>query len=195
MYGGLHGGALPALGDDVRIALAGPRQERLGQLQMGAWVAVSVFRILHAGHSLRLQQWSTIRSSPTLLKIRESSTGEVGVLWQLSALQAAGDPLKVVLFVERMLLLAPVLNRIGGRAMIRWSAQCGEGSLVGWPIGVAGLRECATDAVLRDPLRLGSEHILSGPDHLLFVLGSECMVSMLHRRVVHSVCSVPATFA
>jgi hydrogenase/urease accessory protein HupE len=146
---------------------------------------------------------------PALLEIRESPTGTLDVLWRLSASQAAGDPLKVVLPGECQSLSAPVLSRTGARVTVRWSAQCSGGSLVGRSIGVAGLRERQTDAVLRthladgrlvqavlrgdapvltipaqsgrfdvlrDYLRLGFEHILSGADHLLFVLGLVLLV-------------------
>src|SRR5206468_361953 len=86
----------------------------------------------------------------------------------------------------------------------RWHLACGARSLVGERIGVKGLHERKTDALLRVHLAdgrmaqavlrgdaplftvpprpgpldvvhaylaLGLEHILTGPDHLLFVLG------------------------
>jgi hydrogenase/urease accessory protein HupE len=167
-------------------------------------LAATLFRALAAASSVVAHPLD-----PALLEVRESSTGTVDVLWRLSASQAAGDPLKVVLPVECVSLSAPELNRSGARVTVRWSAQCGDGSLVGRQIGVAGLRERGTDAVLRahladgrlvqavlrgdaptltipaqsgrfdvlrDYLRLGFEHILSGPDHLLFVLGLVLLV-------------------
>ena len=111
---------------------------------------------------------------------------------------------------------APEINRSGTRVTIRWSTRCGDGSLMGRQIGVAGLRERGTDAVLRahladgrlvqavpgvdaptltipahsgrfdvmrDYLRLGFEHILNGPVHLLFVLGLVLLVRGWRRLV------------
>lgn len=149
---------------------------------------------------------------PALLEIRESPTGTLEVLWRLPVSQTAGEPLRAVLPEGCTSLSAPHASRAGSRITMRWRAQCGVGGLVGSGIGVHGLRERRTDAVLRvhladgrlfqsvlrgdaptftvpenagrfdvlrDYLLLGFEHILGGPDHLLFVFG---LVLLVHGR-------------
>ena len=151
---------------------------------------------------------------PALLEIRESPTGTLDVLWRFPASQAAGAPLQAILPDRCTQLSAPVASRAGARIELSWQARCGDGGLVGQTIGVNGLRERGTDAVLRvhladgrlvqavlrgnasvftvpesagrldilrDYLRLGFEHILGGPDHLLFVFGLVLLVSGYHR--------------
>ncbi|MBK5969302.1 HupE / UreJ protein [Thiorhodovibrio litoralis] len=152
---------------------------------------------------------------PALLEIRESPAGTLEVLWQLPVSQTAGDAPRVMLPQGCSPLSAPVASRAGAgagagsRIALRWRAQCENGGLVGSDIGVDGLRERRTDAllrvhladgrlvqavlraatptftvpesaarlaVLRDYLLLGFEHILSGPDHLLFVFGLVLLV-------------------
>jgi len=149
---------------------------------------------------------------PALLEIHELAAATLDVLWRPPASQAVDVPLKPVLPDGCTPLSDPVVSRTGPQLTLRWRAQCGGGSLVGRHIGVAGLRERQTDAllrvhladgrliqavlrgdapavtipgragrfdVLRDYFRLGFEHILSGPDHLLFVLG---LVLLVHGR-------------
>lgn len=151
---------------------------------------------------------------PALLEIRESPTGTLDVLWRFPASQTAGAPLQAILPEGCTQLSAPVASRAGARIDLSWQAQCGDGGLVGQTIGVDGLRERGTDAVLRvhladgrlvqavlrgnasvfnvpesagrldilrDYLRLGFEHILGGPDHLLFVFGLVLLVSGYRR--------------
>lgn len=86
---------------------------------------------------------------PALLEIRESSTGTLDVLWRWPASQTAGGPLEAILPDACRPLSAPEISHSGPRVTRRWRAQCGEGSLVGERIGVAGLRERQTDALLR----------------------------------------------
>jgi len=90
---------------------------------------------------------------PALLEIRESPPGTLrgtlDILWQLPASQAAGVPLRVILPEVCTPLSAPVASRKGARIALRWRERCGNGGLVGSDIGVDGLRERRTDAVLR----------------------------------------------
>jgi hypothetical protein len=151
---------------------------------------------------------------PALLEIRESPTGTLDVLWRLPVSGTADAPLQAILPAGCKPLSAPVASRAGARITLRWSARCGDGGLVGSEIGVDGLRERRTDAllrvhladgrliqavlrgdaptlavpvsagrldVLRDYLLLGFEHILGGPDHLLFVLGLVLLVQGYRR--------------
>ena len=149
---------------------------------------------------------------PALLEIHESSGAVLDVLWRMPASRTTNVPLQVVLPDGCRPFSAPVASHTGRRVTLRWRTQCPDGSLVGRQIGVAGLRERHTDALLRvhladgrliqtvlrgdastvtipertgrfdllrDYLGLGFEHILSGPDHLLFVLG---LVLLVHGR-------------
>lgn len=146
---------------------------------------------------------------PALLEIRESPTGTLDVLWRLPLSQSTDVPLRAILPEGCTPLSTPVASRTGARMELRWRARCGDGGLVGSDIGVDGLRERGTDAVLRvhladgrlvqavlrgnapvftvpetasrldilrDYHRLGFEHILGGPDHLLFVFGLVLLV-------------------
>lgn len=161
---------------------------------------------------------------PALLEIHESPTGTLDVLWRWSRAQTADDLLQAVLPAECRPRSAPVVSQTGSRVTLRWQAGCGPGSLVGRPIGIAGLGKRQTDALLRvhladgrliqevlrgdapvvtipgrtgrldllrDYIRLGFEHILSGPDHLLFVLA---LVLLVHgwRRLLWTITAFTA---
>lgn len=141
---------------------------------------------------------------PALLEIHEAADATFDVLWRLPLSQPADAALTPVFPDGCTARSAPVTSRTGPRATQRWRMQCGGRPLVGLRVGIEGLRERQTDAllrvhladgrliqsvlrgdaplltiperagpldVLRDYLQLGFAHILSGPDHLLFVLG------------------------
>jgi len=95
---------------------------------------------------------------PALLEIRESPSGTLDVLWRFPASQAAGAPLQAILPQGCTQLSAPVESRAGTRIALRWQARCGDGSLVGQSIGIDGLRERGTDAVLR--VHLADGHLV-----------------------------------
>jgi len=153
---------------------------------------------------------------PALLDIRESSADRLDVVWRWPMSRTAERPLQVVLPDGCDSQSTPEMHQSGSRVTLRWHAQCEAGGLVGRRVGVAGLRERQTDAllrlqladgrliqavlrgdsptirvparsgrlsVLRDYLRLGFGHILSGPDHLLFVLGLVLLVRGWRRLV------------
>jgi len=146
---------------------------------------------------------------PALLEIRESADATLDVLWRPPVSPPGDVPLQLVLPDGCASLSAPIVTQNGPRATLRWHTECGTRPLVGQRIGVAGLRQYQTDAVLRvhladgrliqtvlrgdapvvtiperagpldvlrGYLRMGFEHILSGPDHLLFVLGLVLLV-------------------
>lgn len=146
---------------------------------------------------------------PALLEIRESAKGGLDVLWRPPWSQTADVPLQPILPDGCAPLSPPVVSQSGRREVLHWRMQCGAGSFVGQRIGIEGLRERQTDALLRvdlaggrliqtvlradtpfltiperagplDVLRaylpLGFGHILTGPDHLLFVLGLVLLV-------------------
>jgi hydrogenase/urease accessory protein HupE len=161
---------------------------------------------------------------PALLEIRESPTGALDVRLRMPLAQSAGDPLRAILPQGCVPLSAPTADRAGSRVVLQWRAQCASESLVGSEIGIDGLRERRTDAVLRlrladgrllqavlrgetptfrvperagrldvlrDYLLLGFEHILSGPDHLLFVFGLVLLVQG-HRRLFWTITAFTA---
>jgi HupE / UreJ protein len=146
---------------------------------------------------------------PALLEIRESAAATLDVMWRPPQRQPDSTPLQPVLPEGCANLSAPATSQSGRRTTVRWRMACTAGSIVGQRVGVDGLRERKTDALLRvqladgrviqtvlrgdapsiaiperasrlDVLRdyawLGFEHILSGPDHLLFVLGLVLLV-------------------
>ena len=93
---------------------------------------------------------------PALLEIRETvqhthtrpSSVVLDVLWRLPAGQTSDAPLDAVLPSDCTALAAPVASESGRRRTLRWRAQCGLG-LVGRRVGITGLREYKTDALLR----------------------------------------------
>jgi hydrogenase/urease accessory protein HupE len=141
---------------------------------------------------------------PSLLEIREVRGGPVEVLWRQPAVQPVDAPVRPVLPRRCVQIGRGEARRGEPWAEARWRLDCGGRSLVGERIGVEGLAEAQTDALLRiqladgrliqavlrpdapaltvpsgtswtkvgrDYLLLGLRHILTGPDHLLFVLG------------------------
>ena len=147
---------------------------------------------------------------PALLELWESGDGAVEVLWRLPLTQPMNASLRLALPDRCREASSPGVSEESGSYLTqRWRIACGTRSLVGERIGVEGLRERKTDALLRvhladgrvaqavlrgdlpfftippragpldvvhDYLALGLEHILTGPDHLLFVLGLVLLV-------------------
>jgi hydrogenase/urease accessory protein HupE len=153
---------------------------------------------------------------PALLELRESENATIDVLWRIPAALPAGSRIEPV-FPDRCApLSSPRNNQTGPRITARWQMRCGSSGLVGQQIGIGGLRERRTDAlvrivlsdgrliqtvlrgdtpflvvpertdawfVLRDYLALGFEHILTGLDHLMFVLGLTLLVQGCRRLI------------
>ena len=151
---------------------------------------------------------------PALLELKESQTGIVEVLWRTPLFQPKNAPLLPVL-PGRCQSIEPALASENGQQLTQtWRLDCGNQSLVGERIGLAGLEKRKTDALLRvkladgrliqgvlrahqptldiaaqttrleifqDYLDLGLEHILTGFDHLLFVLGLLLLVRIPRR--------------
>ena len=149
---------------------------------------------------------------PALLEMTESANGAVDVVWRLPATQPADAPIEVIPPDGCGNRSARSVGESGPRVVEHWRMDCGAGGLVGRRLGIDGLRERRTDAlvrihlrdgrliqavlrgdapfltipdragpfdVLRNYLRMGFEHILTGPDHLLFILG---LVLLVHQR-------------
>ncbi len=144
------------------------------------------------------------RLAPSLLELRELGRGSVEVRWKMSLIQSSGVDLVPELPPHCEPDSPPAATRDETSVTLVWSESCGERGLVGHEIGVEGLAESRTDAlvrieledgrtvravltgsqsrlrvpereswsaVFRSYLGLGFGHILSGLDHLLFVLG------------------------
>jgi HupE / UreJ protein len=146
--------------------------------------------------------------APALLELREVQPGRVEVRWKQPAARVQGSSLRPVLPGDCSGIGRPVVDRDGTGFLARWEIACPNG-LIGKTIGVEGLAESQTDALLRVTLAdgrllrtiltaeqaafvvsaaesklavgrgytaLGVEHILSGWDHLSFVLGLVLLV-------------------
>jgi hydrogenase/urease accessory protein HupE len=155
--------------------------------------------------------WSALAHplEPALLQIRESAEGTFDVLWRPPPSQPGDAVVSPVLPDGCAEVSDPRPAPGGAPGTVGWRIRCSAGSLVGQRIGVDGLRQRKTDALLRVQLadgrlvqtvlrgdapfatiperagpldvllaylRLGFEHILTGPDHLLFVLGLVLLV-------------------
>ena len=146
---------------------------------------------------------------PALLELWESGGGAVEVLWRLPLTQPMNTSLRPVLPDRCTPASTPEVSQSGANVRQHWRLACGARNLVGERLGVEGLHERQTDALLRVHLAdgrlaqavlrgdapfftvppragpldvvhayldLGLEHILTGPDHLLFVLGLVLLV-------------------
>jgi hydrogenase/urease accessory protein HupE len=142
--------------------------------------------------------------APSLLEVRELGGGRAAVRWKTPMARVPGSALAPVLPARCRDVGARATAVAGTGVESQWTVDCGEGTLVGERLGVAGLGgpvpaavvrvELADGRVVRDVVtagrpfvvvpprprvldvlaaygRLGVEHILTGPDHLLFVFG------------------------
>lgn len=134
---------------------------------------------------------------PSYLELSPRAGGEVDVTWSVAFARGAPMPLRLAL-PERCRATSAVRTTTGRTARTeRWTVDCGPEGLAGAVIRVDGLAETGTDVLVRVAggatfvlrpdapahrvpeggagavayLPLGVEHILLGPDHLLFVLG------------------------
>ena len=87
---------------------------------------------------------------PALLDINESPSGLVAVRWSVPVAQPLGAaPLQPVLPTTCRATTPPQVEAGDVRAVARWSLQCDSPGLTGATIGIDGLRERGTDALLR----------------------------------------------
>jgi len=154
--------------------------------------------------------------APVLLELREIGDGRVNVTWKVPLLRARGTAPAPALPATCSGLDTPTTVQEGTGVVTRWTAQCGNlvGARVGiegLADPLAGVVRVvlgdgvATQAVLTagapsitvperprpwdicaSYVRLGIGHILSGPDHLLFVLGLVLLAGTA-RRVLGTV--------
>jgi len=158
--------------------------------------------------------------APALLELREVGGGRLEVTFKTSATRLRGTELAPVL-PDACAPLIPLGVEPGpGSVTEHFLAECTGAELVGARVGVRGLAESRTDALLRVELAdgrrlqavlrgadsfyvvparpsrlavarqyaaLGSEHIATGLDHLLFVFGLLLLVGGNLREVVKTV--------
>ncbi len=154
--------------------------------------------------------------APVLLEVRELGDGRAAVAWKTPLLRPRGMVLAPALPPACRAHDGPRTAEEGGGRVTRWTAECGPlvGAQVGID-GLSGpvvglVRVVLADGrvvqavvsarqpllavperpgpwdVVRSYLRLGVEHILTGPDHLLFVVGLVLLAGTL-RRVLGTV--------
>lgn len=145
---------------------------------------------------------------PALLEI-VSRQGRFEILWKAPLGRQGSVVMRPVLPESCTLVSPPALSETGGTFSQRWTVDCGKEGLVGERIGIQGLGDRGTDALVRirlddggliqavlrpnepfltvpetstpvgvflDYLKLGIEHILTGVDHLVFILGLVLLV-------------------
>ncbi len=171
-----------------------------------ALVALTAMRGNVAAHPL----------APVLLELRELGDGRVAVAWKTPLLHPRGTALAPALPAACRTLDPPTTAEEGDGLVTRWTAHCGAliGAAVGIE-GLSGPLAGLVRVVLADGrvvqavlsagrppltvperprpwdvfgsyLRLGVEHILTGPDHLLFVFGLVLLAGTA-RRVLGTV--------
>ncbi len=137
-----------------------PRARALAAIAV--WLGVTLAPTRSGAHPL----------DPALLELRESRDGQVAVLWRVPRAQPTATPLRPVLpgrCVERS---APSIGESSGPHLTsRWRVDCGVQGLVGERVGVDGLRERRTDALVRIVLADGRliQTVLRGDQAVLTV--------------------------
>jgi hydrogenase/urease accessory protein HupE len=154
--------------------------------------------------------------APVLLEVRELDDGRAAVAWKTPLLRPRGTALAPALPPACRALEEAASDEAGDGLVTRWTAHCGplvgarigvdglSGPLVGLVrivLGDGRVVQAVVSArqpfltvperpgpwdVVRSYLRLGVEHILTGPDHLLFVVGLVLLAGTL-RRVLGTV--------
>jgi hydrogenase/urease accessory protein HupE len=89
------------------------------------------------------------RLAPSLLEVREAAPGRLEVLWKTPLQRPVGAELRPELPEGCAPLTDPIPGAESSAATLRWSADCGEGGLVGRSFRVQGLAESRTEALLR----------------------------------------------
>lgn len=93
--------------------------------------------------------------APSLLELRERADGAVEVLFRTPLAARPGAAVTPELPPDCRAAGAPELTTDAASATLRWRALCPPGGLRGARIGVSGLRESGTDALLRMELADG----------------------------------------
>ncbi|MBW2291499.1 MAG: HupE/UreJ family protein [Deltaproteobacteria bacterium] len=149
--------------------------------------------------------------APSLLEMREEAGGVYSVRWKTPSRRAAGVEIDPVLPAECRELEERSAQVAANYVEFHWRVSCGVDGVTGKTLAVSGLDRSRTTALIRvlfedgrmakglvrsdapefqvvigdgvaaNYLRLGFEHILLGPDHLLFVLGLLLLIAGVRR--------------
>jgi hypothetical protein len=95
------------------------------------------------------------RLAPSLLAIEEAADGTIAVTFRMARQQPAGAEVAPELPESCEPIRAPGIEADDASVTLRWSARCGASGLVGARVGVSGLAESETSALLRIALRDG----------------------------------------
>ena len=162
-------------------------------------------QLLHGGVAL-FAMWIAAAAgahplAPSLLELREESSGAFAVRFKTPSLRAPGVELEPVLPPHCVPIEPRTAKVEPNHVELHWRITCSGAGLDGTTLSVTGLDRSRTTALIRvvfadgrmakgliradapafvvnvgqgiawNYLSLGFEHILLGPDHLLFVLG------------------------
>jgi hypothetical protein len=146
-----------------------------------------------------------------LLELREETGGVYSVRWKTPSLRAPGVEIDPVLPKACRALEEKSAHVAANYVEFSWRVSCGPAGLSGKTLSVSGLDRSRTTALIRvvfadgrlakglvradapefavavsdgvasNYLALGFEHILLGPDHLLFVLGLLLLITGVRR--------------
>jgi len=87
--------------------------------------------------------------SPALLDLQESADGLVQITWKTSSVQLPGAPLRPVLPEHCRAVSAAVVTEGVESVTSRWTIDCRPQGIIGQSVGVAGLGDAKTDALVR----------------------------------------------
>ena len=151
---------------------------------------------------------------PSHLELTPLDDGRVEVIFKVAYAKGSPMPLEARLPKHCEPVSEPVAADMPAARRLQWEVDCGEIGLAGATIGVDGLPRTGTDVVVTTPdatlvLRpesprktlpadgasaseyfpIGVEHIIFGPDHLLFVLGLVLLVGWRGRKLIETITS------
>ncbi len=95
------------------------------------------------------------RLAPSLLSIEEQADGALAVEFKMARQQPSGARIEPELPEDCVAASEPRVEADAASVTVRWTARCGPEGLVGRRVGVSGLAESATNALLRISLRDG----------------------------------------
>lgn len=150
---------------------------------------------------------------PSHLILTPRGGGLVDVVFQIALAQGRPLPLAAHLPERCRPLAEPIVTPSLTARTLRWTVDCGPDGLADAVVRVDGLREAGTDVLVSTPhgttvlhpdtparalpgpggasvaayLGIGVEHILLGPDHLLFVLGLLLLVGRRLRALLATI--------
>jgi hydrogenase/urease accessory protein HupE len=93
--------------------------------------------------------------APSLLSIDEAADGAIAVTFKMARLQPGGGEVAPELPERCTPSERPRVEADDSSVTVRWTARCGDAGLVGARVGVSGLAETNTNALVRIALRDG----------------------------------------